>query len=44
MSSSEWKERKVIEAEAAMIYNLVIVVKRNTETMNGGVVTINNEN
>ena len=27
-----------------MIYNLVIAVKRNTKTVNRGVVTINNDN
>ena len=44
LSNSEWEERNIMEAKAAIIYNLVIAVKRNTKTMNGEVVTINNEN
>ena len=44
ISSEEWEERKVIEAEAVSLHDLVKTIKRNTESMNSILITINNNN
>ena len=44
ISSGEWEEKKVIEVEAVSLHDLVKTIKRNTESMNGGLITINNDN